>query len=311
MVIVRKCAGLAVVLATVAATAGCVPPTVPTCAEKVVRLTLSASKATAPSTTQSATPNAAPHATPNVAGPSASGPSADPEAVAEQVRRAAGEVAAIVFDRAEGRYLLAEQPDRQFQAASLVKLLIALDRLASGQVDDLVAARLRVMLSASDDAQANGLWVAGGGGAIVRRMAASLGLSATAPEADNLWGYSRISAQDVLTVYRHILERLPEADRDLILSSLRAAPRIAADGFDQYFGIPDGLPGHPLAIKQGWSSGQGVLAVHSTGLVGAGDRYIVVLMTEHRATVGWPAAMALATEAARTLAPLLDQEPDG
>jgi len=221
------------------------------------------------------------------------------------LRGAPGEVAAIVYDRAAGRLLLAEQPDRRFQSASLVKLLIALDVLAAGPVDEPTAGRLRSMLSASDDAVASDLWVAGGRGEIVRRMAAALQLSAVPPPSESVWGHAGISAGDVLAIYRHILEQLGPADRELILSALRAAPRIAADGYDQYFGLPDGLPGLPSAVKQGWSSGQGVVAVHSTGLVGAGDRFVVVLMTEHPSRVGWRTAMQLATETARLLAPLL------
>ena len=87
----------------------------------------------------------------------------------------------------------------------------------------------------------------------------------------------------------------------------RAAPRIAADGYDQFFGLPDGLPGLTLAVKQGWSSGHGVVAVHSTGLVGPDGRFVVVLMTEHPARVGWRTAMRLATGTAGLLAPLLAQ----
>lgn len=229
----------------------------------------------------------------------------DTEAIAADVRRSAEVVSAIVFDRSAGRYLLAEQPDRHYQSASLVKLLIALDVLAGPPVDEPTRARIGSMLSASDDAEASAFWVAGGRGEVVRRMAAALGLSAAPPVMEGDWGYTMISAQDVLVVYRHIADRLAAEDRELILSALRGTPRMAADGFDQYFGIPDGAPGRPWAIKQGWSSGHGVVSAHSTGLVGTSDRYIVVLMTEHRAAVGFAAAMRAATEATRMLAPLL------
>lgn len=230
----------------------------------------------------------------------------DVHAVGAAVRQVAGDAAAVVFDRATGELVLAEEPDRPFQSASVVKLLIALDVLAAAPPDESTAARLRSMLSTSSDAQASAFWVAGGGGAIVRREVAALGLAATvAPRTDRLWGYTTITARDVLAVYRHIMDRLPMPDRELILSALRAAPRVAADGVDQYFGIPDGLSGLPWAVKQGWSSGQGVVAIHSTGLVGAGDRFIVVLLTEQHAGVGWSNAMRLATDAARVLNPLL------
>jgi len=236
---------------------------------------------------------------------SSTAPQVDAAAIAAGVRRSAEVVSAIVFDRSAERYLLAEQPDRHYQSASLVKLLIALDVLARPPVDEPTRARIGSMLAASDDAEASAFWAAGGGGSIVRRMAAELGLSATPPAVDGDWGYTMISAQDVLVVYRHIAVRLAVADRELILSALRGTPRTAADGVDQHFGIPDGLPGRPWAIKQGWSSGHGVVSAHSTGLVGTSDRYVVVLMTEHRAAVGFAAAMRAATDATGMLAPLL------
>jgi hypothetical protein len=228
----------------------------------------------------------------------------DTAAVVAAVRQAPGVVAAIVFDRSAGRYLIAEEPDRPFQSASLVKLLIAVDRLSRQPVDERTRSRLSSMLATSNDAVASQFWAAGGGNSIIRRLDTALHLSAVPPRPESLWGWTQVSAQDILTVYQYILDGLAPADRELILSALRSAPRIATDGYDQHFGIPDGLPGMPWAIKQGWSEGQGVVAVHSTGLVGAGDRYIVVLMTEHPARVGWRAAMRQATATMRLLAPL-------
>jgi hypothetical protein len=98
-----------------------------------------------------------------------------------------------------------------------------------------------------------------------------------------------ITAHDIARTYQYILTELPAGDRELIVDAMAAAPRRAGDGFDQYFGIPDGLGG-TWAIKQGWSDSPHDLVLHSTGLVGPGWRHIVVLLTEH--PVGVPAATA-------------------
>jgi hypothetical protein len=293
--------GVAVVIAT-----GCTSSSIPRYATHlVVPARSSDAPVESPRVTASPAP-AAPRPAAAKADTAPPGPApVDPAPVVAGVRRSPGVVSAIVFDRAAGRYLLVEKPDRPFQSASLVKLLIALDALSSPPPDERTRARLRAMLSTSDDAVASQFWSAGGGGAIVRRMVAALQLSAAPPQPDRYWGYTSVTAQDMVTIYRHIMDDLAPADRELILSSLRAAPRIAADGYDQYFGVPYGLPGLPWAIKQGWSSGRGVVDVHSTGLVGAEDRYIVVLMTEQPAAVGWRTAMRLTTENVRLLAPLL------
>lgn len=70
----------------------------------------------------------------------------------------------------------------------------------------------------------------------------------------------------------------PTPDRDLVLGALGDAPRTAADGFDQYFGIPDGMPNTGWAIKQGWGTSGSDALMSSTGLVGTDLRYVVVVL---------------------------------
>ncbi|MFG1647222.1 hypothetical protein ACGFMK_43670 [Amycolatopsis sp. NPDC049252] len=50
------------------------------------------------------------------------------------------------------------------------------------------------------------------------------------------------------------------------------------DGWDQYFGIPDGLPGTSRQIKQGWMILRDALVLNTTGVVD--NRYVVVLLTQ-------------------------------
>ncbi|MET8825599.1 hypothetical protein ABZX40_31605 [Streptomyces sp. NPDC004610] len=252
----------------------------------------------------------------------------------EPARAARAEVPAgvtagvAVFDRRTGAFTEQLNSAGQFRSASVVKLLIALDLLWGRSPDALPAAdraRIDSMLRGSDDSAASALWAANGGGAIIDRMVARLGLTDTArPPATHPghWGYTALSARDTVTVYRHLLDTAPAAVRDHLMTGLRGSTRCATDGYDQHFGIPGAFE-RPWAVKQGWSgftsggctattatatarsgpipstgtgtkapvsSAEGAAdvdltrpALHTTGVVGAGDRTIVAVLTLHPA----------------------------
>jgi hypothetical protein len=206
---------------------------------------------------------------------------------ADVVRAAQGVVPSAqigfeVFDRQTGAVLADRNPGQQFPAMSVVKLLIALDALRADNwalPDAGTSQELRQMLSASDDGVADALWGTDGGPDMVTRMAGLMGLTGTQPPEDpGEWGDTLITAQDMVTVYRYVTERLPAADRDFVVGALAAAPRVASDGSDQYFGIPDGLPNTTWAIKQGWGTSGDLAVMDSTGLVGPAQRYVTVLL---------------------------------
>ena len=166
-------------------------------------------------------------------------------------------VSYLVLNRHTGESVIQHKVHRQFRSASLVKILIALDYFESrgpGAVvpqEDL--ALLQSMLRVSDDTAASILWVRGGFEAVVQRMVAKLGLADTEPPEDRrIWGYTALSAADVTKTYRYVLESAHTRFRDFIMGNLRLATRCAADGRDQYFGIPRAVP-RPWAVKQGWS----------------------------------------------------------
>ncbi|MGH3768788.1 MAG: hypothetical protein ACRDTX_27175 [Pseudonocardiaceae bacterium] len=187
-----------------------------------------------------------------------------------------------VFDRTDDIVLTSQDADQQFASMSVVKLLIALDALARNNwasPDDGMRQELHQMLANSDDQIASNLWTAGGGPAIVNRMASLLALSGTRPPEDpGEWGDTLITPQDMVTVYRYITDQLPRPDQDLILGALADTPKIAADGFDQYFGIPDGMPKSSWAVKQGWGTSGSQAVMNSTGVVGPDWRYVVVVL---------------------------------
>lgn len=235
----------------------------------------------------------------------------------------------MVFDRAAGKVTVRRDAHQTVRSASVVKILIALDYLESRRevpAGDL--ALLRGMLRSSDDRAATVLWTRGGRRAVVARMVKRLRLVDTAPppaDRPGYWGYTAISAHDVVKVYRYLLERARPEVRDVVLGELRKATRCGTDGFDQYFGIPRAVR-RPWAVKQGWSGfgtvpaepcgqaganglryrpaaapdlGLGRPVLHTTGTVGEDDRHIVVVLTLHPAGSSFRAASGRLTALTR------------
>ncbi|MCC5574195.1 hypothetical protein IMZ11_00885 [Microtetraspora sp. AC03309] len=163
----------------------------------------------------------------------------------------------VVFDRQAGKVIANRQVHHRFRSASVVKILIAIDYLErrKGAIPAGDAALLKPMLRGSDDDAATALWRRGGQGKIVQRMVKKIGLTDTAPPPaakPGFWGYTAISALDIARVYQYLLAKAEPRVRDVVMGHLRQAQQCATDGFDQYFGIPRGVP-RPWAVKQGWS----------------------------------------------------------
>ncbi|MET9490233.1 hypothetical protein [Nocardia sp. NPDC006630] len=187
-----------------------------------------------------------------------------------------------VMDTQNGMMLAATNQDQQFYTASVVKLLIALDVLddPAAQSDSSTTDAVRRMLSASDDGIADQLWESHGGAAIVTRMADRIGMSGTTPPSDSgQWGETLTTARDVVSAYRYLTSGAPAPVRDLVLDALGQASQTAADGVDQYFGIPSALSDSPWAVKQGWMWMSSSLILNTTGLVGSDLRYAVVVLS--------------------------------
>ncbi|MGH3972709.1 MAG: hypothetical protein ACRDS9_05220 [Pseudonocardiaceae bacterium] len=234
---------------------------------------------------------------------------------AKQAMRAVlpnAQVGFAVFDRHSGTELASHNAGQQFASMSLVKLLIALDVLASDNwaiPDGATQQKLRRMLADSNDGIASAMWAANGGPAIVTRMAGLLELTGTQPpENPGRWGNTLITAQDVVTVYRYITDELPSPSRDVLLTALAAAPQFAADGFDQHFGIPDGMPNATWAVKQGWGTSGSKAVMTSTGLVGTDFRYVVVVLASAPAR-SYSTVPAVITAGAGALADLVSSDP--
>jgi hypothetical protein len=243
-------------------------------------------------------------------------------------------VGVAVFDRQTGAFTVQLNTTTRFRSASLVKLLIALDYLWNRGPDYAVPAadkpRIDIMLRSSDDAAATALWKANGQRDIVTRMASRLGLRETAPPPaaqPGFWGYTALSAADLVRIYRYLLERAPAPVRDYIMGNLHQSTKCGTDRYDQSFGIPSAFA-KPWAAKQGWSGfgdkpanpctanastttpephfvpAAGILSgdvLHTTGTVGTGDRAIVVVLTQHPDGGGYSKAFSAVTKLTRAL----------
>ncbi|WP_284744560.1 hypothetical protein [Amycolatopsis sp. RTGN1] len=220
----------------------------------------------------------------------------DPKVDAAELDRmvAGGDVSVVVFDRQAGATTVSVHADRGYTSASLVKLLIALAVLEQGGP----VAQVQKMLSHSDDDLASRFWSAYGGPAIVTGWAKKIGLTGTRPPADpGRWGDTRITAKDVVRIYQYVVAHAPGA----ILAALRAASERGSDGFRQYFGIPDAAGGRPWAVKQGWSCCRPTRMLHTSGLVGEDDRYIVAVLSEHPASVDYATASKRVTTVVKAI----------
>ncbi|WP_052022009.1 serine hydrolase [Actinokineospora spheciospongiae] len=226
--------------------------------------------------------------------PQARALSADPVVHAVRGAVAGASVGLVVWDAETGQTVLSTGADRAFHSASLVKLLVAVR--AAGHPE--YATRVERMLRDSDDDAASALWGLLGGDALPTTAAAEIGTAGvTDPDIAGRWGNTLLTPDAVLATYRYLMAELPE-----LLAPLAAAPQLAADGFDQHFGIPAAFD--DWAVKQGWGNGSGFTAVHSTGVVA--DRYVVVLMAEFPAGTGFSAGAAAVTAGAQALAALLN-----
>jgi hypothetical protein len=192
---------------------------------------------------------------------------------------------------------------RPFPAASMVKLFMAeeiLRRVRAGDVDLAPGESelLRAMIRRSDDPAASTLWVRYDGAQLVRDVARRYDLDGTAPPAiPGQWGQAVVTARDIARFLGLLPVIAHPDDAETLLGWMREATPIAADGFDQAFGVY-GVR-EDVAVKQGWMCCvDGNRHVHSVGIVGG---TAVVLLSEVDADIGYDAARAALTAAAGAL----------
>ena len=165
----------------------------------------------------------------------------------------------VVMDESGGKVRSKHDEHRKFRAASVVKLLIAVDHLErldqAKPIPEEDKLLLQPMLRSSNDDAASDFWLRNGGAEIIERSVAKMGLQDTVPppaDQSSVWGYTGTSASDIAKTYRYILDKTDARTRDFVLTNLGKHTKCAADGFDQSFGLPSAAP-EADAAKQGWS----------------------------------------------------------
>lgn len=230
-----------------------------------------------------------PAATPEQAAPAPSfdGLQARATQAVSEAADSGAEIGVMVQDRETGQVVSAGNTSR-WATASVVKLFIADDLLLrEPNLSPADRASLDVMLRSSDDSAAEVFWNRGGGSAIIDRVTARYGLNSTSPPDNGRWFNTLTSAQDLVRYYDMLLSGtggLPPERANIIMSNLAASTPTAPDGtqpggtYPQRFGLPEGLPAEPVAVKQGWMCCIGSDWMHlSTGVVGRDRRYVMAI----------------------------------
>ena len=173
---------------------------------------------------------------------------------------------------------------RHFDSASVVKVTIlgALLRKALDQDRFLTgteAARLRAMITRSDNAAASALWAELGHG-YLQHFLNLAGMKHTSLGPGGLWGLTQITAPDEILLLRLLLK--PNAV--LSPNSRSYARRLMAQVIpSQRWGVPAGAPTSLTAhVKNGWlPRATHGWRIHSIGcFTGRGGGYSIVVLTQ-------------------------------
>jgi hypothetical protein len=228
---------------------------------------------------------------------------------------AGADITFAVLDRNTGQ-LITNGHDGGIAIASVVKLFIADDLLlqvAKGETQLTPADQqlFDAMLRSSDDSAAETFWNRSGGSAIITRVVARYGLGSTRPPSNGRWFNTMSTVTDLVSYYDKLLSGaggLPPERANSILNDLAQSTPTAPDGmvpggiYPQRFGIPEGLPGDPVAVKQGWMCCIGSDWMHlSTGVIGADRRYVMAISSMQPTDA--TSARNTITQAVRTMFP--------
>jgi hypothetical protein len=162
------------------------------------------------------------------------------------------------------------------------------------------------MVMRSDDAAMSSLYSRFGGLGMVTEVVGRYGLSEIGgPPTPGYWGMFRITAHDIVKFYNGVLDGgLQKADRDYFVKLMRKATPYGSDGFDQYFGIPHGLPNQMWGVKQGWMCCQeGKRRLHTTGILGEDNRFLVAVLSTVPSTKSYAYSAETLTGVVRRLFP--------
>ena len=226
--------------------------------------------------------------------------SLDPESLGDRIDAAAAlaesrgaQMTVAVLDRSTGARTVGGV-DEPIETASVVKLFLADDLLFRESTGEVTLSEddhdlIENMLRASDDTAASLLWEQHGGSEMVERVAERHNLTGTTPPYSSWWWNTTTTASDLLTWYDDVLAGRGGLDAEAsarIIGYLTDFTPTGADGYDQTFGLPEGLPGVAgLGVKQGWMCCVNGEWVHlSTGFFGEDHRFVVAVTSREEVT---------------------------
>ena len=208
------------------------------------------------------------------------------------------DIGVAVLDRQTGQLNLGAEGATPFYSASVVKLFTVVDivhRAETGQatLSPTQLDNMQRALSVSDDNAMNALWDQFGGSSTVTEMIGLANLQDTQPPGNpGEWGETRVSARDVVAVYQYLLSSINPGDAQWVLNALSNAQNTGADGFDQAFGLLASPRLSGVEAKQGWMVDGGSEYLHSSGIVGSGNRYLVAVLSKRPASNGYDVGRA-------------------
>lgn len=200
---------------------------------------------------------------------------------AVQAANAAGYRTGIgVVDLRTGAYYGAGEDVASFASESVAKVLIATELLLTGQMSGVTETTAFQMITQSDDDAADDLYGLAGGDNVINLVASHYGIAdlGTPPVEPGWWGDTEITAKGMVEFYTAVA-RDPTVGPWLI-NAMAATTEYAADGTDQFFGLPSAAPG--AAVKQGWGddgTDSPNAVFNSTGYVDQ-NRYAVAILVD-------------------------------
>ena len=214
-----------------------------------------------------------------------------------------------ILDRDSGQVTLGENGTTQFYCASVLKLFVITALLHDQEAGEVTLSgadltNVTRALELSDDNAMDALWEHYSGPKLVTQMIALAHLQDTQLPSDlSQWGETLISARDVLSVYQYVFNSLDATDSRLVLNDLNHATPSGADGFNQSFGLlAPGVRTSTTKAKQGWMDyGDKTMMLHTTGVVGSQDQYVIAVLSLQRMSSGWAAGRSNINRATEAL----------
>jgi hypothetical protein len=206
-----------------------------------------------------------------------SGPAA--ETAAAFAHDAGFDVAIAIEDTWTGQVWGGGPNTDMFATESVVKVFIAVRLLVTGQMEGDTESTAYEMITQSDDDAADALYDLAGGDDVIPWAAQHYGITnlGYGPTEPGWWSNSHISAVGLVEFYAAI--KADPAVWGWLSNAMANATQYAADGTDQYFGLPSATS--DWAIKQGWGADgddwDASADFNSTGFV-LGSRYAVAIL---------------------------------